>query len=139
MERGEGLQAVNAWIQAFNRIGKSESNFHSFELIRSGDAVNATLVIEGIEEKGACLAGPYALASLALAGGKVRLRLSAGDYQRCGQGSGESNERRSPSYVDREIDLGGDPELVNAVMAVKTEGDFVALLEAALELAAGAA
>lgn len=138
MEQREGLQTVNAWIQAFNRIGKSESNFHSFELVKAGDVVNATLVLEGVEAGGTCLAGPYALASLALSGSRVSLKLAAGEYQRCaGGGPDEVVERREPKYVDKVIDLGGDLELVNAVKAVRTEGDFVSLLEAALELAAG--
>ncbi|KUO83808.1 MAG: hypothetical protein RXQ56_04525 [Thermoproteus sp.] len=136
MER-EGLQAVNAWIQAFNRIGKSESNFHSFELLRGGDSVTATLVLQGIESSGTCLMGPYALASISLVGDKVSLKLASGNYQRCGQGPDETAERREPSQ-DKVIDLGNDPELVNAVRSVKTEGDFVSLLEVALELAASA-
>jgi len=93
MER-EGLQAVNAWIQAFNRIGKSESNFHSFELLRGGDSVTATLVLQGIESSGTCLMGPYALASISLVGDKVSLKLASGNYQRCGQGPDETAERR---------------------------------------------
>ncbi|MEZ0247875.1 MAG: hypothetical protein ABWJ97_01260 [Thermoproteus sp.] len=136
MER-EGLQAVNAWIQAFNRIGKSESNFHSFELIKAGDIVNATLVLQGIEASGICLQGPYALASISLAGGKVSLKLASGNYKRCGQGPNEVSEAREP-LQDKVIELGNDPELINAVKSVKTEGDFVSLLEVALELAAGA-
>lgn len=136
MER-EGLQAVNAWIQAFNRIGKSESNFHSFELIKGSDSVIATLVLQGIEASGTCLQGPYALASISLVGDKVSLKLASGNYQRCGQGPNETAEKREPAQ-DKIIDLGSDPELVNAVKSVKTEGDFVSLLEVALELAAGA-
>ncbi len=136
MER-EGLQAVNAWIQAFNKIGRLESNFHSFELVRGPNTVVATLVLQGIESGGACLQGPYALASISLVGDRVSLKLASGNYQRCGQGPNEIAERREP-LQDKVIDLGSDPELVNAVKSVKTEGDFVSLLEVALELAAGA-
>ncbi|CCC81353.1 hypothetical protein [Thermoproteus tenax] len=138
MEQREGLQTVNAWIQAFNRIGKSENNYHSFELIKAGDSVNATLVIQGVDASGACLRGPYALASIVLAQGRVGLKLTAGDYERCAQGPNELVERRDPAQLDKLIDLGSDPELIKAVKSIKTEGDFIGLLEAALELAASA-
>ena len=109
------------WVDAFNKIARNENNLHSFYIHKTGEDIQATPTLEEVAPAEQCR------------GRRRRRSRHAGRQGDAGNDNRDVQEATATGYAAdytktaaERLDLGDDPELLNYIKSIKSEGGFIA-------------